>query len=76
MCAVALSEAEKTLSLLIQKVLRGEEVLITDQQLVVAKLVPAGASSVGSPRFGSALGLFTIAGDFDQPLECFKEYRP
>lgn len=74
---VRLEEAVNSLSALIQKVLNGEEVFITQNQKPIAKLV----SVSGAPKkpkqlikAGSAKGLIKIADDFDAPLEDFKEY--
>lgn len=69
---------EKTRSLklseLIESVINGEEVVFTQNNLPVAKLV-AVKSEKPRPQFGSAKGLFTMAEDSDAPLEDFDEYR-
>ncbi len=69
---------EKTVTLqlpeLIESVMRGEEVIFTQNDLPVAKLV-AVKQEKPRPQFGSAKNLFTLAEDFDQPLEDFDEYR-
>ncbi len=69
---------EKTTTLqlpdLIESVIKGEEIVFTQNDLPVAKLV-AVKQKKPRPQFGSAKGLFTLAEDFDQPLEDFDEYR-
>ncbi|MCY7347144.1 MAG: DUF2281 domain-containing protein [Pyrinomonadaceae bacterium] len=69
---------EKTTTLqlpdLIESVIKGEEVVFTQNDLPVAKLV-AVKQEKPRPQFGSAKGLFTLAEDFDAPLEDFDEYR-
>lgn len=59
---------------LIDSVINGEEVIFTQNDLPVAKLV-AMPQEKPCPQFGSAKGLFVMADDFDEPLEDFEEYR-
>ncbi len=59
---------------LIDSVINGEEVVFTQNDLPVAKLV-AVRQEKPRPQFGSAKGLFVIADDFNEPLEDFDEYR-
>ena len=59
---------------LIDSVLGGEEVVFTQNNLPIAKLV-AVRQEKPRPQFGSAKGLFTLAEDFSEPLEDFNEYR-
>lgn len=69
---------EKTLTIrlpdLIDSVIKGEEVIFTQNNLPIAKLV-AMRQEKPRPQFGSAKGLFVMAADFDEPLEDFDEYR-
>ncbi|MDQ3713934.1 MAG: DUF2281 domain-containing protein [Acidobacteriota bacterium] len=69
---------EKTSSVqlpdLIDSVINGEEVVFTQNNLPIAKLV-AVRQEKPRPQFGSAKGLFVLAEDFDEPLEDFDEYR-
>jgi antitoxin (DNA-binding transcriptional repressor) of toxin-antitoxin stability system len=69
-------EKTKTLQLpdLIESVIKGEEIVFTQNDLPVAKLV-AVRQEKPRPQFGSAKGLFTMTEDFEQPLEDFDEYR-
>lgn len=69
-------ENTKTIELnnLIETVVGGEEIVFTQNNLPVAKLV-AVRQEKPRPQFGSAKGLFVMAEDFDAPLEDFDEYR-
>lgn len=58
---------------LIDSVLSGDEIVFTQNDLPVAKLIAFGQKKP-HPQFGSAKGLITIADDFDEPLEDFDEY--
>ena len=59
---------------LIDSVINGEEVVFTQNNLPIAKLV-AVPQEKPRPQFGSAKGLFVMAEDFSEPLEDFDEYR-
>ena len=69
---------EKTTTLqlpdLIESVIKGEEIVFTQNDLPVARLI-AVRQEKPRPQFGSAKGLFTMAEDFDAPLGDFDEYR-
>ncbi len=58
---------------LIDSVVNGEEVVFTENDLPVAKLVSLRHGKP-EPQFGSAKGLFEMAEDFDEPLEDLDEY--
>jgi len=59
---------------LIDSVVNGEEVIFTQNNLPVAKLVGMPPRKP-APQFGSAEGLFVMAKDFNEPLADFDEYR-
>lgn len=59
---------------LIDSVIKGDEVIFTQNDRPVAKLV-AVLQEKPRPQFGSAKGMFAMADDFDAPLEDFDEYR-
>ncbi|MFN0278181.1 MAG: type II toxin-antitoxin system Phd/YefM family antitoxin [Pyrinomonadaceae bacterium] len=59
---------------LIDSVINGDEVIFTEDDLPVAKLV-AVRQKKPFPQFGSAKGLFVMAEDFNEPLVDFDEYR-
>ncbi len=73
MYQIELEKAKAQIASLLQAALDGEEIVITQNEQPVVKLVPA--SSVKSRRrSGSARGLITMSDDFDEPLEDFVEY--
>ena len=75
MVKVTAEEAKARLTDLIAEAIKGETVLITQNGHDAVQLVPVEQEE-RRPRFGSAKGLITIADDFDEPLEEFKEYMP
>ncbi|MGH2584538.1 MAG: type II toxin-antitoxin system Phd/YefM family antitoxin [Dehalococcoidia bacterium] len=58
---------------LIEEVSGGAEVVITQDDRPVAKIV-GYAQPLKKRRLDAAAGLITIAEDFDAPLDDFKEY--
>lgn len=76
MTQVSVREAEGRLANLIEAARLGEEVVITENDEPVARIVslkedaPAGVRR----RAGSGKGVFRMAPDFDAPLEDFQEY--
>jgi len=64
---LTIQEAATKLPELIQEVLAGEEVVLTQDATPVAKLV-AVASTAPQRRFGSLKGKITIPPEFDDPL--------
>jgi antitoxin (DNA-binding transcriptional repressor) of toxin-antitoxin stability system len=70
---IDLNEAKKHLIDLIEAALGGEEVVITQDDQPVLKLVRVSAPKVHR-KAGSAKGLITTSDDFDAPLEEFQEY--
>lgn len=63
-----------TLNELIDSVKAGEEVVFTESDQPVAKMIGV-TNGKPTPRFGSAKGLFTMAEDFDAPLSDFDDYQ-
>ena len=70
---IDLNEAKLHLVDLIDVALGGEEVVITQNDRPVLKLVPVVAP-LARRKAGSAKGLITMASDFDAPLEDFRAY--
>ncbi len=75
MSTVTLEEAQSALSDLIHRLGPGEEVVITEGNHPVAKIV---ASETSPPcQFGALKGtVLFMAPDFDAPLDVFQEYMP
>jgi prevent-host-death family protein len=76
MTTVSIQEAQAKLSELIHALTAGEEVIITEHNQPVARLVPPVSPSPRPPRrLGTLRGtVLHMAPDFDAPLEDFKEY--
>jgi antitoxin (DNA-binding transcriptional repressor) of toxin-antitoxin stability system len=73
MYEIELDKAKPQLEILIQMALNGEEVIITRNDEPILKL-----TSISKPakyrKAGSAKGMITVAKDFDEPLEDFRDY--
>jgi prevent-host-death family protein len=75
MAVVTIQEAQAGLPDLIHKLVPGDEVVITENNRPVAKLV---ASPADKPRPipGRCKGMLTILAEDDEHLQDFKEYMP
>ena len=73
MIQVNIHEAKTTLSLLLQKVLKGEKVIIAKNNKPVAKLVPIEEFKE-KRELGFAKDQIKLSDDFDEPIDDFKEY--
>jgi antitoxin (DNA-binding transcriptional repressor) of toxin-antitoxin stability system len=73
MQSLTIAEAAQKLPDLIDAALRGEEVVITKDDLSGVKIVPTNPLKP-SRKPGSAKGLVWISDDFDESLEDFKDY--
>lgn len=74
MSTVSIDEAQAKLPELIRHLTPGEELIITENDRPVARLIAGGPAQ--TPReLGTLRGTVKyIAPDFDEPLEDFKEY--
>ena len=82
MTAVTIEEAQAKLPELIGKLSKGEELTITQGEIVVARIV-GERSAVGQsqslsqrPGPGLAKGMLTIVADDEEHLKDFAEYMP
>ncbi|NIP37805.1 MAG: type II toxin-antitoxin system Phd/YefM family antitoxin [Candidatus Dadabacteria bacterium] len=73
MTRVTIKEAQILLSELIEKVSKGEEILITIDNKPVVMLVLIDEMKP-ERRLDSAKGLVVISDDFDHPLKDFRHY--
>jgi len=74
MTTVSIQEAENNLSELIHQLRPGDEVVITENDQPVARLLSTAASAA-QRKLGSLRGTVKyMAPDFDAPLEELKEY--
>ena len=71
---ISIEEAQASLRELVHKLAPGDEVVITENQQPVAKLVAKDAKpSRPAPGLGKG-SIVYMAPDFDEPLEEMKEY--
>ena len=71
---VTIEQAKINLTILIDAVIKGEEVLITQDEKIAVKLVPT-LTDKPRPKFGSAKGKIEIPDNFNEPLEDFADYQ-
>jgi prevent-host-death family protein len=76
MSSISIDEARAKLSELIHDLRPGDEIVITEGEEPVARLLPATAARLQKRRqLGTLHGTVKyVAPDFDAPLEDFKEY--
>ena len=70
----ALDREPPPLSALVEEVQHGEEIVLTDHDRPVARLLPAEESRPKIAPVAGSLKGFWMAPDFDEPLEDFREY--
>jgi prevent-host-death family protein len=76
MPTVTIEEAQDKLSELIHRLKPGEEIVITENDHPVARLLPPPPKPARQPRqFGTLKGTVLSMEHFDDPLEDFEEYR-
>jgi prevent-host-death family protein len=75
MTTVSLAEAQAHLPELLERIVAGEEVVITRDNTPIAQVVPVPRAAP-QPQFGSCKGMLTIVSDDEEHLEHFKEYMP
>lgn len=73
---ISMEEAQATLPEIIRTLGPGEEVLITQDDQPVAKLIIQPQAARQPRRPGSAKGILTIVSEDEKHLEDFKEYMP
>jgi antitoxin (DNA-binding transcriptional repressor) of toxin-antitoxin stability system len=71
---VDVEQAQADLPKLIEEAMSGSEVIITRNRQPLVRLIEAERPTSRGRRPGSAKGLITIADDFDEPLEDFRDY--
>lgn len=72
---ITVEEAQAKLKEVIGKLAPGEEVVITDNQQPVARLVGERRERPPRPAPGAGHGsILYMAPDFDEPMDEFKEY--
>lgn len=74
---ITIDEAQARLKELIHRLSPGEEVVITENQQPVAKLVSAPKAKAGlRPPPGLGKGFITVISDDDEHLKDFGDYMP
>jgi antitoxin (DNA-binding transcriptional repressor) of toxin-antitoxin stability system len=73
---IAVKEAQARLKELIDQLGPGEELVITDHQQPVAKLVGQGAPARKPRQPGGCKGMITLLVEDDEHLKDFAEYMP
>jgi antitoxin (DNA-binding transcriptional repressor) of toxin-antitoxin stability system len=76
MATVTIQEAQAKLPDLIHRLLPGDELLITENNQPVAKIVPQPPPARKPRQRGSAKGKLVIHSDDNEHLEDFTEYAP
>ena len=74
MSTITVEEAQSRLTELIQQLRPGDEVIITENNQPVAKLVAQGPVVRQPRKAGSCKGMITIVSDDEEHLDDFKEY--
>lgn len=74
MATLTIQEVQAQLPDLIHRLNPGEEVVITENNQPVARLILSESIKQWPCKAGSARGKIWMASDFDAPLEDFKEY--
>lgn len=75
MATISIEEAQANLSELIHRLVPGEELVITEHDRPVAKLVTTKEAGKKLPRLGTLRGTVQTMAHFDDPLEEFEEFR-
>jgi prevent-host-death family protein len=76
MNAVTLEQAQAQLPDLVHKLMPGEEIVITENNRPVAKLVSEKPAVRQRPQPGLGKGMITIVADDEEHLKDFAEYMP
>jgi prevent-host-death family protein len=76
MATVTIQEAQAKLPELIHKLMPGDEVVITENNQPVAKLVSEKPAVRQRPQPGLCKGMVTIVADDEEHLKDFAEYMP
>lgn len=76
MTTISLAEAQQQLADLVHRLTPGDEVVLTENNQPVARLVATEAGEKKEPRKPGTLRgtILYMAPDFDAPLDDFKEY--
>lgn len=76
MATITIEEAQATLADLIHNLEPGEELIITENNIPLAKIIPQMPVQGKRPGPGLCKGMITINADDDDHLQDFGEYMP
>lgn len=76
MGTITIQEARDNLDELIHRLSPGEELVITENDQPVAKLVATSSLPRKAPKLGTQRGSVLSMEHFDDPLDDFREYKP
>ncbi len=71
---ITIQEAESHIASVFNDVLSGEEIVLTDHDTPVMKMIPIAPPSKGRLKFGSLMGKIWMSDDFNDTPEEFAEY--
>ena len=71
---IDIKKAETCFADLLRKTVAGSDITITQEGMPIVRLVAVRKKPARKRRFGSAKGLISMAEDFDQTPDDFKEY--
>lgn len=77
--AIDISELDITVSELIARLTRNQEIIITSSNQPIAKVTAVSEPATTAPprrQGGQSESIVWMSPDFDEPLEDFKEYMP
>jgi antitoxin (DNA-binding transcriptional repressor) of toxin-antitoxin stability system len=73
---ISLDEAQSMLADLVHRLNAGDEVIITEGQRTVARLLPALSATTRPRRAGSAKGRLKVLIEDEEHLRDFEDYMP
>ena len=76
MSRISLHQAQQTLADVVHQLAPGEDVIITEDEQPVARLVAFASAELPSPIFGRCAGMLTIVAEDEEHLDDFAEYMP
>ncbi len=77
--AIDISELDITVSELMARLTRNQEIIITSSNQPIAKVTAVSEPAITAPQRrqgGQSDSIVWMSPDFDEPLEDFKEYMP
>ncbi len=76
MSTISLQDAQKNLADVVHDLAPGADVIITENDRPVARLIALAPPKAPSPEFGRCAGMLTVVAEDDEHLKDFDEYMP